>query len=298
MVSKVDAGRLDELLDWLAEEVADRLRRKPESAVSSESPALTTGADVQSQSPLEDLIARSAAGKEAAGRQPASSPSSCAPVIPTGKPASSPGAERIGADSNGPVEPPTARDEGVPHGFEPGVSGADAGGFRSHAAQLMSRLAIGLLVAVILINIPLNARGKALARAIPASVGVVVRNGVLVKEADKPEVYVYQNGQFRWIVDPDAFDYYGYRWQNVHDVSPGFLADYGIGNPLYRVAKCRNSPHIYRLENGVKRWIVDIVTFEAEGLQWSDVQVMECGMLEAMPMGETIPPGRGPAPQP
>ena len=35
--------------------------------------------------------------------------------------------------------------------------------------------------------------------------------------------------------------------------------------------KCTTSPHIYLLEDGQKRWIKDIPTFEAEGYRWSDV---------------------------
>ena len=81
-------------------------------------------------------------------------------------------------------------------------------------------------------------------------------------------------------------------------MGPGFLAGYPLGRPLSIVAKCPDSPHIYRLENGVKRWIVDIPTFEAEGYQWSDVQFMDCYTLRTMPMGESIPPGQGSPPEP
>jgi hypothetical protein len=62
--------------------------------------------------------------------------------------------------------------------------------------------------------------------------------------------------------------------------------------------KCAASPHIYLLENGQKRWIKDIPTFEAEGYRWSDVQYVTCHDLRLVPDGETIPPGAGPPPQP
>jgi hypothetical protein len=151
---------------------------------------------------------------------------------------------------------------------------------------------------VLLVNIPLNGNGTALARMVPTSVSLVIRNGLLVKATDSTDVYVYDNGQFRWITDLEAFQYFGYQWQNVHDVAPEFLAEYEIGRPISLLAKCQNSPHVYQLENGFKRWIVDIPTFEAQGFQWSDVRIMNCYDLRGMPMGETIPPGRGPAPEP
>jgi hypothetical protein len=63
--------------------------------------------------------------------------------------------------------------------------------------------------------------------------------------------------------------------------------------------KCWNSPHIYLLQGGRKRWVVDIPTFEAEGYRWSDVaQNVSCDDLRLVPDGETIPPGSGPPPRP
>ena len=62
--------------------------------------------------------------------------------------------------------------------------------------------------------------------------------------------------------------------------------------------KCSSSPHIYLLENGEKRWVRDIATFEAQGYRWNDVQYASCADLRAVPDGETIPPGAGPPPRP
>jgi hypothetical protein len=62
--------------------------------------------------------------------------------------------------------------------------------------------------------------------------------------------------------------------------------------------KCSTSPHIYLLEDGEKRWIQDIATFEAQGYRWNDVQYVFCDDLRVVPDGETIPPGAGPPPQP
>jgi len=63
--------------------------------------------------------------------------------------------------------------------------------------------------------------------------------------------------------------------------------------------RCPGSPHIYLLQDGQKRWVKDIPTFEAEGYRWSDIaQNISCGDLRQVPDGETIPPGSGPPPQP
>jgi len=168
----------------------------------------------------------------------------------------------------------------------------------SHAARMMGRLALGLLVAIVLINIPFNRHGTTLATALPDSAALVVLDGLVVKEENDEKVYVYQNDQFRWISSLDAFEHFGYTWGDVHIVEDGYLDRFEIGTPLHVLLKCRNSPHIYRLENGEKRWIRDIATFEAEGHVWEDVRSVSCGYLRDLPDGETIPPGSGPPPQP
>ena len=168
----------------------------------------------------------------------------------------------------------------------------------SHAAQMMGRLALGLLVAIVLINIPFNRHGTTLATALPDSTALVVKDGLVVKEENDEKIYVYQNDQFRWISSLDAFEHRGYTWGDVHIVEDGYLDRFEIGTPLHVLLKCRNSPHIYRLEDGEKRWIRDITTFEAEGHVWEDVRFVTCARLRELPDGETIPPGSGPPPQP
>ncbi len=168
----------------------------------------------------------------------------------------------------------------------------------SHATRLMGRLALGLLIAVVAINIPFNRHGTTLATSMPDSAAVVIREGLVVKEEDDEEIYVYQDARFRWISSLDAFEHYGFTWGDVHIVKDGFLDQFEKGTPLHALLKCRSSPHIYRLERGEKRWIRDIATFDAEGHLWEDVRFVGCGYLHDLPDGETIPPGSGPPPQP
>lgn len=63
--------------------------------------------------------------------------------------------------------------------------------------------------------------------------------------------------------------------------------------------KCEHSLHIYLLEEGQKRWIKDISTFEAQGYQWNDIiQWLSCDELRLVPDGVPIPPDAGPPPRP
>lgn len=167
-----------------------------------------------------------------------------------------------------------------------------------HAAKLMRRMAIWLFLVIVLVNIPFNLHGTTLATAMPDAASLVVRDGLVVKEEDDPEIYVYQNDTFRWISSLDAFEHYSFTWQDVHIVPDGYLDDYEIGSPIHVLLKCAQSPHIYRLEEGKKRWIRDIDTFVEVGHVWEDVRFVSCSYLRLLPDGETIPPDAGPPPQP
>jgi len=70
-------------------------------------------------------------------------------------------------------------------------------------------------------------------------------------------------------------------------------AVYGGDYPI--LLKC-DSPHIYVLEQGQKRWIKDIATFEQEGYKWEDVRFVRCSDLRRIPDGPPIPPDAGPPP--
>jgi len=62
--------------------------------------------------------------------------------------------------------------------------------------------------------------------------------------------------------------------------------------------KCFQSPHIYLLAGGEKRWIADIETFNELGYVWGDVDFVPCGDLRKVPDGTPIPADAGAPPQP
>ena len=62
--------------------------------------------------------------------------------------------------------------------------------------------------------------------------------------------------------------------------------------------KCYDSPHIYLLEEGEKRWIQDMDTFDDRGYVWRDVRLISCDDLRRVPDGVPLPADAGPPPQP
>jgi hypothetical protein len=71
---------------------------------------------------------------------------------------------------------------------------------------------------------------------------------------------------------------------------------YQFDDPI--LLKCDDSPHIYLLAGGEKRWIDTIATFNDRGYVWRDVRSVSCANLRAIPDGVPIPANAGPPPQP
>lgn len=163
--------------------------------------------------------------------------------------------------------------------------------------RMLGRLAIFLFALIVIINIPFNRFGTNMARAMPDVQALVIRDGLVLKGSGD-EIYVLENNHKRWISSLDAFNYYGYRWEQVNLVDDAFLDQFPNGPALSILYKCRTSPHVYAIENGVKRWIKDIPTFEAQGYVWEDVQFISCARLEDIPTGSPIPPDAGTPPEP
>ena len=161
----------------------------------------------------------------------------------------------------------------------------------------LGRLLLSLAILVVLVNVPINRYGTSLARIMPDSAALVIRDGLVLKGSG-PDIYVMENNKLRWISSLEAFEFFGYQWDQVHIVDDSFLEEFEKGQPIHVLLKCQGSPHIYALENGKKRWIKDIPAFEAAGYVWDDVEFVTCDYLRGLPDGTPIPEDAGPPPQP
>jgi hypothetical protein len=163
--------------------------------------------------------------------------------------------------------------------------------------RTLGRILILVVVLIVLVNIPITRYDVSLARILPETSSLIIRDGLVLKGSG-PEIYVIGEDSLRWISSMDAFEHLGLTWQDVHVVEDGFLHKFEKGRPIHVLLKCRTSPHIYRLENEEKRWIRDIDTFLAEGHVWDDVRLVGCEYLRDLPDGPPIPEDAGPPPQP
>ncbi|MHB0856535.1 MAG: hypothetical protein ACYC5M_03075 [Anaerolineae bacterium] len=158
--------------------------------------------------------------------------------------------------------------------------------------RTLGRLMLLIVALVVLVNAPIARYGVNLAHLAPEAQALVIRDGLVVKGSG-PEIYRLEADKLRWISSMEAFEHMGLRWEDVHTVDDDFLASFEKGQPIHVLLKCQGSPHIYRLEGGLKRWIRDIPTFEAEGHVWEDVRTVACEYLAGIPDGPPIPEDAG-----
>ena len=189
------------------------------------------------------------------------------------------------------AEPPAPEPDEVDRTPPPPLPGINL----SHT---LSRLLLALVALVVVINVPINRYGASLARVMPDSASLVIRDGLVLKGSGSEDIYVLENNKLRWISSLDAFEFFNYRWDQVHVVDDDFLEQFEPGRPIHVLLKCGGSPHVYALENGQKRWIKDISTFETEGYVWEDIKGVDCLYLRSLPDGVPIPEDAGPPPQP
>jgi hypothetical protein len=191
----------------------------------------------------------------------------------------------------GKAQPASARD-GPSEAWQPPVRPPTM-----HLERTLTRMLMLVVILLVVINIPVNRYGASLARLLPDSASLVIREGLVLKGSG-PRIYIVQQDRLRWISSMDAFEHMGLQWSDVHVVEDSFLEHFEMGKPIHVLLKCPDSPHIYRLENDQKRWIRDIDTFLAEGHVWEDVRMVDCATLRAIADGPPIPEDAGTAPQP
>jgi hypothetical protein len=251
-----------------------------------------------------DLLLDALAERQKARRTQVAGPP---PSVPPPRPEPPPSEERRVAEGRRPAQPaeprqPVAKPAPPPQAKpepRPGEAGWEPPPRQPsiHMGRMIGRLAILITVLIILVNIPVTRYGVSLARIMPETSSLIIRNGLVLKGSG-PEIYMLENEKLRWISSLDAFEHLGLTWEDVHVVDDKFLEQFEKGRPIHVLLKCYDSPHIYRLENDQKRWIKDIDTFLAEGHTWEDVRFVSCEYLRSIPDGPPIPEDAGPPPEP
>ncbi len=91
--------------------------------------------------------------------------------------------------------------------------------------KFLGRLAIAVAILVVLINIPVKSHGVSLARILPDTASLIIRDGLVLKGTGT-EIYILQDDKLRWISSLDVFEHLGLTWADVHVVDDAFLKQF------------------------------------------------------------------------
>ena len=98
-------------------------------------------------------------------------------------------------------------------------------------------------------------------------------DNTLIKIPDDSRVYVIKNCKKQWIKTVEEFHKDGYQWENVKQVSLPTVARYeNAEDGLARAIKSKDRNEVYRIIEGKKLWVPDVLAFEAQGLKWEEVE--------------------------
>jgi hypothetical protein len=164
-----------------------------------------------------------------------------------------------------------------------------------NTGRSLGQILIVLVVLLVLVNIPVNYYGTGLAHIVPEATAMVIHDG-LVLRGSGPEIYLLEDHKLRWVSAPEAFNGYFQHPDNIHYVEDSLLEQFGQGQPIRRLLKCRDQPHIYALENGRKRWVKDPPPAN-KAKPWDKVHLVSCDYLRRLPDGLPILEDAGPPPQ-
>ena len=198
----------------------------------------------------------------------------------------------VGADPPAPGDSHRGTSEPPKPDTLPGVPASSAQP-DTNMGRSLGQILIVLVVLLVLVNIPINYHGASLAQIIPKATAIVIYDGMVLKGSG-PEIYILDDHKLRWVSSPEAFDYHFHHYK-VHIVQDNLLGDFGKGNPIRRLVTCPNSPYIYAVENGQKRWVKDPPTGNKARI-WDEVQLISCDYLRSLPDGLPIPENTGALP--
>ena len=111
-------------------------------------------------------------------------------------------------------------------------------------------------------------------------------------------VFVMEGGVKRHIINTAVFSGCGYGWDAVQGVSVGWLDSIATGSDVTG-SPCpqllppdgtliAGSGGVYLVQRGLKRHVPNIVTFEANGFQWGNVNALPESVMAAIASGQSL----------
>ena len=105
------------------------------------------------------------------------------------------------------------------------------------------------------------------------------RDGTVVKERSRPEVYVFYRGAKLWIRSEAVLYQAGFTWNDVRTIPDGTMRSISSTNGM--VWREMSRPEVYVSYGGMKFWIPTPQVLTALGFTWDNVIVVRDGLLSA-----------------
>ena len=110
-----------------------------------------------------------------------------------------------------------------------------------------------------------------------------------------PEVYVLENNIKRWIPNPEIFESFGYKWNNINVISNTSLGYYADGGDLSEYNNYPegslikgSGPEVYLIELGKRRWIPNPSIFGKYGFGWKDILQIDNEKLTSIDLADSV----------
>jgi len=102
--------------------------------------------------------------------------------------------------------------------------------------------------------------------------------GVFIKGGG-PEVYFLEDGMKRWVETAEVFNTFGFDWNKIKYAKQEELDMYPTGYSIKSAARYPEGVllrrvggfKVYKIENGYRKWVQDVATFNNLGFSWDDV---------------------------
>jgi hypothetical protein len=110
----------------------------------------------------------------------------------------------------------------------------------------------------------------------------------LLRELNRPEVYVVYGRAKFWITSPARLRSLGFNFGQVHIVPDGALANIPIMPQEGTLLKEQNDPKVYLVKNSTLCWVTTATVFDNLCLSFRNVRSVPDGALTTLPKGPDV----------
>ena len=115
-------------------------------------------------------------------------------------------------------------------------------------------------------------------------------DGTVVRDWNRPEVYVVYGGAKFWIPDPPTLFDLGFDWGRVRVLPPNGTTKLPTMPIDGTLLKEQHDPKIFLVDKGQLRWVTSPAAMEARCLPWRHVRTVPDNSLATLPHGSDLLP--------